>query len=104
MTSEIAQIGKQNFDTLAAIQNQVLDALAKANQEWIDCAKQEAKLTSTLAQKVTTAKSIPEATAACQEWVSQQIELISSQAKKALDETQNFTKTYAQIVNKGKRD
>jgi hypothetical protein len=104
MTPEIAQIGKQNFDTLAAIQNQVLDALAKANQEWIDCAKQEAKLTSTLAQKVTTAKSIPEATAACQEWVSQQIELISSQAKKAFDETQNFTKTYAQIVNKGKRD
>ena len=104
MTPEIAQIGKQNFDTLAAIQKQVLDALAKANQEWIDCAKQEAKLTSTLAQKVTTAKSIPEATAACQEWVSQQIELISSQAKKAFNETQNFSKAYAQIVSNGNRD
>ena len=104
MTPEITQIGKQNFDTLAAIQKQVLDALAKANQEWMDCAKQEAKLTSTLAQKVTTAKSIPEATAAWQEWVSQQIDLISGQAKKAFDETQNFTKTYAQIVNNSKRN
>src|SRR6516165_18405 len=104
MTPEITQIGKQNLDTLAAIQKQVLDALAKANQEWIDCAKQEAKLTSTLTQKVTTANSIPEATAACQEWVSQQIELISSQAKKAFDETQSFTKAYAQIVTGGKRD
>ena len=66
--------------------------------------KQEAKLTSTLAQKVTTAKSIPEATAAWQEWVSQQIDLISGQAKKAFDETQNFTKTYAQIVNNSKRN
>jgi hypothetical protein len=104
MTPDITQIAKQNFDTLAAIQKEVLDALAKANQEWMDCAKQEAKLTSTLAQKVTTAKSIPEATAACQEWASQQIDLISGQAKKAFDETQNLTKTYAQIVNNGKRD
>jgi hypothetical protein len=104
MTPDITQIGKQNFDTFAAIQKQALDALAKANQEWIDCAKQEAKLTSTLAQKVTTAKSIPEATAAWQEWVSQQIDLISGQAKKAFDETQNFTKTYAQIVNNSKRN
>jgi hypothetical protein len=104
MTQDITQTGKQNFETLAAIQKQVLDALAKANQEWIDCAKQEAKLTSTLTRKVTTAKSIPEATAACQEWVSQQIELICSQAKKAFDETQNFTKAYVQIVTNGKRD
>jgi hypothetical protein len=46
MTPDITKIGKQNFDTLAAIQKQVLDALAKANQEWIDCANQEAKLAS----------------------------------------------------------
>jgi len=104
MTPDITQIGKQNFDTFAAIQKQALDALAKANQEWIDCAKQEAKLTSTLAQKVTTAKSIPEATAAYQEWVSQQIELLSSQTRKAVDATQDFTKACAQIVSNGNRD
>jgi len=66
--------------------------------------KQEAKLTSTLAQKVTIAKSIPEATAACQEWVSQQIELFSSQARKTIDATQDFTKACSQIVSDGKRD
>jgi hypothetical protein len=88
MTPDITQISKRNFGTLAAIQKQALDTLAKANQEWINCAKQEAKLTSTLAHKVTTAKSIPETTAACQEWVSQsqQIDLISGQAKKAFDD------------------
>jgi hypothetical protein len=104
MTPDITKVSKQNLDTLAAIQKHVLDALAKANQEWINCANQEAKLTSTLAQKVTTAKSVPDATAACQEWMSQQMELIFSQAKKAFDETQNFTKAYAQIVTNGKRD
>jgi phage terminase large subunit-like protein len=71
---------------------------------WIDCANQEAKLTSTLAQKVTTAKSVPETTAACQEWVSQQIELFSSQARKTIDATQDFTKACSQIVSDGKRD
>jgi hypothetical protein len=104
MTSDITKIGQQNIGTLAAIQKQVLDALAKGNQQWIDCAKQEAKLASTLAHKVTTAKSIPDATAACQEWVSQQIELISSQARKVFEETQDFTKACTQIVNNGRRD
>jgi hypothetical protein len=104
MTSDITKTVEQNFDTLAAIQKHALDALAKANQEWIDCANQEAKLASTLAQKVTTAKSIPEATAAYQEWVSQQIELLSSQTRKAVDATQDFTKACAQIVSNGKRD
>ena len=104
MTPDVAKIGKENFETLAAIQKQVLDALAKANQEWIDCANQEAKLASTLAQKVTAAKSIPEATAAYQEWVSQQIELLSSQTRKAVDATQDFTKACAQIVSNGERD
>ena len=104
MTPDITKIGIQNFDTLAAIQKRVLDALAKANQEWIDCANQEAKLASTLAHKVTTAKSIPDATAACQEWVSQQIELISSQARKVFEETQDFTNACTQIMNNGRRD
>jgi hypothetical protein len=104
MTPDITQIGKQNFDMFAAIQKQALDALAKANQEWIDCAKQEAALTSTLAQKVTTSKSVPEATAACQEWVSQQIELLSRQARKTIDATQGFTKACTQIVSNGKKD
>jgi hypothetical protein len=104
MTPDITKIGKQNLDTLASIQKQILGALAKANQEWIDCTNQEAKLASTFVQKVTTTKSIPEATAAYQEWVSQQIELLSSQTRKAIDATQDFTKACAQIVSNGRRD
>jgi hypothetical protein len=44
IAKDIAKIGKQNFETFAAIQKQVLDALVKADHEWIDCANQEAKL------------------------------------------------------------
>jgi hypothetical protein len=44
MTPDIAKIGKQNFGTFVGIQKQVLDALVKADHEWIDCAIQEAKL------------------------------------------------------------
>jgi hypothetical protein len=102
MTPDISQTGKQNLEILAAIQKQFVHALTKVNQDWIDCANQEAKLSSNLAQKVTTAKSIQEATAAYQEWTSQQIELISSQARKVLEETQDFTKACAEIVGKSK--
>jgi hypothetical protein len=52
---------------------------------------------------VTNAKSIPEATAAFQEWTSKQFELITSQARKVIEETQEFTQACAHIVTNGKR-
>ena len=103
MTPNVAEIGKHNLETLGAIQKQFLDAVTKANQGWMDYANKEASLTSDLTKVVTNAKSIPEATAAFQEWTSKQFELITSQARKVIEETQEFTQACAHIVSNGKR-
>jgi hypothetical protein len=95
-------MGKKQFETLAAVQKEYLGALNKANRAWIDCFNEEATLTTNFTKKVTSAGSIPEAAAAYQEWASQQMELLSRQAKKIFEETQDFNKACGQIVGTGK--
>ena len=102
MSPDVAGVGKRQFETMAEVQKEFLNALNKANRVWVDCFNEEATLTANFTKKVTTARSIPEVAAAYQEWASQQMELFSRQAKKILDETQDFTKACGQIVGNTK--
>jgi hypothetical protein len=54
---------------------------------------------SDLTKVVTNAKSIPEATAAFQEWTTKQIELITSHTRKVIEETQDFTQACANYLS-----
>ena len=51
---------------------------------------------------MTTAKSIPDATAAYQELISRQMELMTQQAKIIFENTQEFTKACMQVASGGK--
>jgi hypothetical protein len=102
MSSEMAGISRKNLETLAAVQKEFLDALSKANRVWITYFNEEAALTSNFTEKLTKTKSIPDAAAAYQEWMSEHMELLSTQAEKVLAETQDFTKACTQIVDNGR--
>jgi len=91
-------ITRQNIETFGALQKQLLDA----NHEWLAFLNEEAELASNLSKKMTTAKSIPDATAAYQELISRQMELMTQQAKIIFENTQEFTKTCMQVVSGGK--
>ena len=75
----LSDIAGQNIETLAAIQKQLLDVLTKANHEWVTFLNEneEAELASNLSKKMTTANSIPDVTAAYQELISRQMELMT---------------------------
>ena len=102
MSPDIAKIGRQNFEMLAAVQKEFLDVLSKANREWLASINEEATLTSNFTRKATTAKSIPEAAAAFQEWTSQEIELSSRRAKQIMEATQDFTRACTKIIGNGR--
>jgi len=91
-----------NFEALSAVQKELLDTLTRANRAWFACCNEEAAMASNFARKMTTARSIPEAAAAYQEWASQQMELFSRQAQKVFEDTQDLTKAYARIMGNGK--
>ena len=98
----LSDIARQNIEWLAAIQKQLLDVLNKANHEWVTFLNEEAELASNLSKKVTTAKSMPDATAGYQEWISRHMELTTRQARIIFENTQEFTKTCMQVVSGGK--
>jgi len=91
------EITRQNIETFGALQKQLLDA----NHEWIAFLNEEAELASNLSKKMTTAKSIPDATAAYQELISRQMELMTQQAKIIFENTQEFTKTCMHVASGG---
>jgi hypothetical protein len=90
-------ITRQNIETFGALQKQLLDA----NHEWVAFLTEEAELASNLSKKMTTAKSIPDATAAYQELISRQMELMTQQAKIIFENTQEFTKTCMHVASDG---
>ena len=94
----LSDIAKQNIEKFGAIQTQFLDALNQANREWLDCLNKAGQANSNLSQKMTTAKSVPEVTAAYQEWTTKQLELLIAEAKMIFEHTQDFAKTYTEIV------
>ena len=90
-------ITRQNIETFGALQKQLLDA----NHEWVAFLNEEAELASNLSKKMTTAQSIPDATAAYQELISWQMELMTQQAKIIFENTQEFTKTCMHVASGG---
>jgi hypothetical protein len=102
VSPDVAGLGKRQFETMAAVQKEFLNALNQGNRAWVACFIEEAALTSAFTNRVTAARSIPEVTAAYQEWAGQQMELLSRQAKKVFDETQDFTEACSRIVGSGK--
>jgi predicted acylesterase/phospholipase RssA len=97
----LADITTQNIETLAAIQKQLLDVLNKATHEWVTFLNKETELASNLSKKMTTAQSLPDATAAYQELISRQMELMRQQAKIIFENTQEFTKTSSLTEKQG---
>lgn len=101
MPPEVAKIGKRNLETLAAVQQEFLAAVNRANGTWVAYLNEEAALNSDFSKKVTSTRSIPDAAAAYQEWITQQINLLSKHAQKVLEETQDLTKSYTQAIGNG---
>jgi hypothetical protein len=76
----------RNFEMLTAVQKEFLDTMNKSSRAWFVCCNEEAPMASDFAKKVIAARSIQDATAAYQEWASQQMELFSKQAQKVFED------------------
>jgi hypothetical protein len=98
---EFAAIGQKSFEGLASAQSELLGKLQKANQDWFERMQLEASEASKLASRLTTARSLPETTAACQEWASRRIEIAAEYSKRLLDNGQQFVETGARLFSNG---
>ena len=98
---EFATIGQKSFEGLANAQSELLEKIQKANQDWFERMRLEATEASKFASRLTTARSLPEITAACQEWASRRMEIAADYGKRLLDNSQQFVETGARLFSNG---
>lgn len=99
--TEFAVIGKKRAEDLAKAQTEFLEKLQETNGQWVERMQSEAKLASDFASKLTSARSIPDAMVACQEWTNRHLELMAEDGKHFLDDTQKFMETGARLMFNG---
>jgi hypothetical protein len=101
MSAELAEMGKKRVEEFANVQRELLDKLQETNRQWFDRAQAEANLASEFAAKLTAARSIPEAMAACQEWTGRRFEIMAEDGKRLLADTQKFMEAAARLMPTG---
>jgi hypothetical protein len=98
---EFAAMGKQRLEELVAMQTELLEKLQEVNRNWFDRVQSEVTLASEFANKLTAARSIPEAGTIYQEWTSRRMEMSAEDAKRLFADGQKFVETGAPLLSNG---
>jgi hypothetical protein len=79
-----------------------MEAVERTSRDWAARLQAETKLGSDLATRVAAARGLPEVAAAYQEWMTRQMELISKDWQKAMEDGQKFVNACARITGNGR--
>lgn len=101
MPGEFAAMGKKRLEELANAQREFLDKLQETNRQWFDRAQAEPRLASEFAAKLTAARTMPEAVAACQEWATRRFEMMAEDGKRLMADTQAFMEAGVRLLSNG---
>jgi hypothetical protein len=102
MFPNFAAMCTKSAEIFSATQKQWMETLEHANRSWVARLEAEAKLGSDFAARVGSAKAIPEAAAAYQEWMTRRMGLYSKEWQKALEDGQKFVNACTRIGGNGK--
>jgi hypothetical protein len=82
-----------------AMQKEFLHTVESANRDWLARAQSEAKLVSDFVRKLTTARSIPDATSACQECAARRFEMFAEDGRRLSTDSQKLVETGMRIFS-----
>jgi hypothetical protein len=102
MSPDFAAMSAKSAENFGAIQREWLEALQRAQKDWVARLEAEAKLGSDFATKVAAAKAIPDAAAAYQEWMSRRMELFAKEWQKVVEDSQKFVNACTRIAANGR--
>jgi hypothetical protein len=98
---ELADVMQKQFAAMVELQKDLFETFADTNRDWSARAKAEAELASELTAKVTSARSVPEAMAICQEWTSRRMALMAEDGRRLLSDSQKFMEKGARLLSNG---
>ncbi len=83
------------------VQSEAFNALQEMSREWMECAKTEVELGLKLSTKLTAARSVPDAIAAYQEWLNEEIGARTEDARRLMSNGQRFVDTSTRFLSNG---
>ena len=101
--AEFAEIGKKQIEAMTNLQKQLIDAIEELNGEWAARLQAETDLATEFAGKLTTAKTVPETAAICQEWMARRMEMFAEDSRRFAAGMQKFTAATAALLPAGWR-
>jgi hypothetical protein len=87
------EMGKQRLDATVAVQTELLEQFREMNRAWLARVQSEVELASKLTTKLMAARSWPDATAAWQEWASNQMNLLAEDGCRLVADGQKAVQT-----------
>jgi hypothetical protein len=92
---------RQQTKSVFATQKEPLDALEQMNAHWFARAKSEAEFATTMANKLASARSMPDMTSVYQDWLNQRMQRYVEDSNHVLGDVQKFFQTSAQMARTG---
>jgi hypothetical protein len=78
---EVIDFARKRMETLLEVQKEFMQTLEDFNRDLFSHAKAEAELVSEFMGKLTSVRSLPDATTAYQEWASREMELLAQDGR-----------------------
>jgi hypothetical protein len=99
--AQFAETGKKIGEAALQAQNELFKALGEMGQEVMSCAAAEVEIGLKLSKKLTTAHSVPDALAAYQEWLSEEINTRAENARRLMTNTQKLMDSSTRLLSNG---
>lgn len=95
---ELLAVGEKQMEAVAELQKQMQTICEEAARYATDRVKAETNLTQTLAEKLTAAKSPPEAAQAYQDWLTSRMRLFAEDGQRVAADTQKLLAVSARLL------
>jgi len=92
---------KQQFEAALEVQKEFLGTLEEMNRAWLARAQSGVTLASELVGKLATARTIPDAAAACQECMNRQMEMFAENSRQMFAESEKLMRAGARLFTNG---
>jgi len=98
---EIAETEKKIGDTTLQVQNEFIKTCEEMNRAVMSRAAVQIELTSKLTEKLGAAHSFPDVVSAYQEWLGEQMNACSEDARQFMANSQEFVTTSTRLLSNG---
>lgn len=99
--ADFTKFGKEQADALADMQKEFSKLIEQANADWLARVELERDLASELTTKLSSAKSLPDAAKAYQEWMARRMETMSKDSQKFFTDSQKFVTSMNRFLASG---